>query len=57
MPSKKVRELVKEARECKINSSLERDQARIDRLIAQEERRRKEENSNDKEKGKKSKSI
>jgi hypothetical protein len=32
--------LNQEARECEIISALERDQARIDRLIAEEERRR-----------------
>jgi 16S rRNA C967 or C1407 C5-methylase (RsmB/RsmF family) len=32
--------LRQEARECEIISALERDQARIDRLIAEEERRR-----------------
>lgn len=41
MPDKATK-MAEEARECEIISALERDQARIDRMIAAEERRRQE---------------
>lgn len=38
----KATQMAQEARECEVISALERDQARLDRMIAAEERRRRE---------------